>query len=168
MTITPELARVYASAPSTRRYIETLELSHPLFDQVYYLTNDPQAWQFQIDAGDAALTVFRPVPFLVQLPTQDGKGQQDLQIVIDNVGREIMDAIEAAAADPSVNITVTYRVFLDIANSLPQNDPPLVLALPSIVVGMASVTGTATRADVLNRPFPSEVYRVDSFPGLNR
>jgi hypothetical protein len=108
------------------------------------------------------------VPFLVQLPTQDGKGQQDLQIVIDNVGREIMDAIEAAAADPSVNITVTYRVFLDIANSLPQNDPPLVLALPSIVVGMASVTGTATRADVLNRPFPSEVYRVDSFPGLNR
>jgi hypothetical protein len=168
LTVSPELQRVYASAPWDRRYVETLQLAHPLFARTYYITNDGQAWQFLLSDGDTTPVTFEQVPFVVQLPTADGKGQQDLQIVIDNVGREIMDAVEAAAADPTVNITVTYRVYLDVANSAPQNDPPLVLALPSVVVGLATVTGTATRADVLNRSFPSEIYRVDLFPGLNR
>jgi hypothetical protein len=170
VSITNELKRVYASAPFDRRFVETLQLTHPLFPSTYLLNNDGQAWQFLLNAGDPpnAAVTFLPVPFKLVLPTQDGKGQQDLQMVLDNVGREAMDAIEAAAANPTINIALTYRVYLDIPLTPPQSTPPLELALQSVVITVDSIVGTATRADVLNKPFPSELYRVDLFPGLNR
>jgi hypothetical protein len=168
MTISAELKRIYASAPTTRRYVETLELSHPLFPQTFYLTNDTTSWVFLLSAGAGGGVLFQPVPFRVQLPTTDGKGQQDLSIVLDNVGRLAMDSIEAAASMPTVNIGVVYRVYLDIAGTAPQLDPPITLTLQSVVIDALAITGTASRADVLNRPFPSELYRVDLFPGLNR
>ena len=168
--LTDELKRVYASAPFDRRFVETIELTHPLFPQTYWLNNDVQAWQFLLNAGDTPLAAveFLPVPFRLVLPTVDGKGQQDLQMVLDNVGREAMDAIEAAAANPTINIGLTYRVYLDVPLTPPQVNPPLVLALQSVVITLDSIVGTATRADVLNKAFPSELYRVDLFPGLNR
>lgn len=169
-TMTPDLKRVYASAPFDRNCVDTLELAHPLFPQTYFLTSDVQAWQFLLNAGDSPLgaVTFLPVPFKLVRPTLDGKGQQDLQLVIDNVGREAMDAIEAAAANPTINIGVTLRTYLDVPLSPPQFYSPLVLALQSVVITVDSIVGTATRADVLNKSFPSELYRVDLFPGLNR
>lgn len=169
MTISAELKRVYASAPSDRRYIETLDLWHPRFPRNYLIVNDVQAWQFYLQSNPLGpLVEFVPVPFHVQMPTADGKGQQDLQIQIDNIGREAMDAIEAASADPTINITTTLRIYLDVAASVPQMEPPITLALQSVTVDAGAIVGTATRADVLNRPFPTELYRVDLFPGLNR
>lgn len=168
MTISPELRRIYASAPFDRRWIETLELSHPMFPQTFFITNDASSWIFLLSADAVGGVLFQPVPFKVQPPTIDGKGQQDLQIVIDNVGRIAMDAIEAAASLPTVNIGVVYRVYIDVSGTPPQIDPPITLALSSIVVDAHAISGTATRADTLNKPFPSELYRVDLFPGLNR
>lgn len=166
--MTPDLKRIYASAPSERRYVETLELWHPLFPQRYFITNDVQAWQFLLSSSAGSPTPFIPVPFFVRMPTADGKGQQDLQVQIDNIGREAMDAIEAASANPTINITTVLRIYLDIANTAPQIEPPLTLALQSVTIDAGAIVGTATRADVLNRPFPTELYRVDLFPGLNR
>lgn len=168
MTISPELRRIYASAPSDRRYVETLELSHPNFPTTYYLANDVHAWDFKLSATASSSTTFQPVRFNATLPTVDARGQQDLQLTIDNVGREAMGAIEAAAANPTVHIVATYRVYLDLVDSVPQVEPPLKLALQSIAVALDSITGTATRADTLNRPFPSELYRADTYPGLDR
>jgi Domain of unknown function (DUF1833) len=167
MTTSAELKRVYASAPSDRRYIETLDLYHPRFPRRFFIVNDVQAWQFLLESG-GGLVPFVPVPFHVQMPTVDGKGQQDMQVQIDNIGREAMDAIEAASADPTINITTTLRIYLDVAGTAPQTDPPITLALQSVTVDAGAIVGTATRADVLNRPFPTELYRVDLFPGLNR
>lgn len=167
MTISAELKRVYASAPSDRRYVNTLELWHPLFPRRFFIVNDVTGWQFLLAPG-GLLVPFVPVPFHVQMPTSDGKGQQDMQVQIDNIGREAMDAIEAASADPTINITTTLRIYLDVAGTAPQMDPPITLALQSVTVDAGAIVGTATRADVLNRPFPTELYRVDLFPGLNR
>jgi hypothetical protein len=165
MPISAELKRVYASAPQDTRYIETLQLSHSLFPRSYWLTNDLQEWDFALETG--ALQRFQIVPFAAVPPTNDGKGQQDLQIVIDNVGREAMAAIEAAAMRPDENIVVVYRVYVDRTASPPQNDP-LVLSLQNIQIKLESITAAATRADVLNRPFPSVVYRTELYPGLDR
>jgi hypothetical protein len=168
MPISDALKRVYASAPADRRYVETLELSHPLFPKVYYLTNDLRPWDFLLTEGAAVYTRFDIVRFRIVLPTIDAKGRQDMRLTIDNVGREAMDAIEAAAAQPSTNIAAVYRVYLDQALTAPQNNPPLILSLSQLTVTLEAIQGTATRADVLNRPFPSQVYRVDLYPGLNR
>jgi len=166
MPITPELKRVYASAPLDTRYIETLSLSHSQFGQVFYITNDLTGWRFALETGE--LKQFQAIPFVVVPPRQDGQGQQDLQITLDNIGREAMDAIEAASQIPSEPIVVVYRVYIDRPDSRPQNDPPLRLTLSNVAVGLTAITGTATRADTLNRLFPSVVYRTDTYPGLDR
>lgn len=166
MPITPELKRVYASAPTDTRYVECLSLWHPNWGTWLHFTSDVQAWTFALETGE--LVDFQAVPFTVVLPLQDGKGQQDLQIGLENVGREAMDYIELASLTPSVSIDVVYRVYLDRPHSLPQQDPPLRLTLSNIVVTLDVITGTATRADTLNRRFPSEVYRLDTYPGLDR
>ena len=59
MTISAALKEVYASAPTTQRFIETLALSHSLFAQTYYITNDNQNWTFLLEIAIwiAALTV---------------------------------------------------------------------------------------------------------------
>lgn len=166
MPISNELKRIYASAPSDRRYIETLSIAHSAFPATFYINNAQAVWRFMLE--DARLVDFNPVPFQLVWPTVDSKGHQDLQLVIDNVGRDAMDAIEAAAASPQEPIEVTVRVYLNVADSPPQNAPPLKLSLSEIHVTKEAVTGTAMRADVLNRLFPSLLYRTDTYPGLDR
>ena len=167
MTISPALQRVYASAPQDDKYIETLELAHPLFSRSYFFTNDLSTWRFTLEDGTTEQD-FEVVPFQIILPTQDAGGQQDLRIGIDNVGREAVEEIEAAQEDPTQPISVTYRVYIDQPLSVPQMDPPLKLTLTDVQVSLSSITGVATRADTLNRLFPNIVYRSETFPGLDR
>jgi Domain of unknown function (DUF1833) len=166
MPISPELKRVYASAPQDTRFIDTLALWHSFWGRNYFLTNDTQPWIFSLETG--VLVQFDAIPFAIVMPGQDGRGQQDLQIVIENIGREVMGPIEQASGRPSESIVCQYRVYLDRPNSLPQIDPPLELRLTNIVVGLTSITATGTRADTLNRAFPSDVYRAEHYPGLDR
>lgn len=167
MPISAELKRVYASAPTRQRYVDTLSLNHPLFDpRTFYLVNAREPWRF--DRGDGTLVTFSPVAFELIFPTADGRGQQDLRIALDNVGREAMNSLEAAATQPKDPITVTVRTYLNVPDSLPQNNPPLVLTMTEVQVTTTAIVGTATRADTLNRPFPSLLYRIDTFPGLDR
>jgi len=166
MPISEQLKKVYASAPAGQTYVETLSLSHSAFPQTFYINNAMKLWNFQLSAG--VYQDFIPVPFRIVMPTVDGKGQQDMNLVIDNVGRDAMDAIEAAALKPQENIVVVCRIYLNSAGSLPQNDPPLTLSLSQIEVTKEAISGVATRADVLNKTFPSFIYRTDYFPGLDR
>lgn len=166
MAISAALREVYASAPATSRYIDTLAFSHSLFDRTYYLTSDNQSWQFLLETGQ--LVTFAPMPFRIVLPSSDGRGQQDLNLTLANIGRDLVDPLEAAIAKPSEPVKCVYRVYLDQAASAPQNTPPLTLIITGVSMTREAVSATATRSDVLNRAFPYSFYRYDSFPGLRR
>ena len=165
MPISAALQAVYASAPVNQRYVETLSFTHSRFSQAYYMTSDNQQWQFLLETGQ--LVTFLPVPFRVTLPTVDGQGNQDMGLTIANIGRDLVDPIEAAIAVPSEPIRCTYRVYLDAPSSSPQNTP-MALALTGVQVNRDVVSATATRSDVLNKAFPSNFYTVVQFPGLRR
>ena len=166
MTISAALKAVYASAPATSRYIETLAFSHSLFSQTYYMTNDNQPWQYLLETGQ--LVTFNVMPFKIVLPTSDGKGKQDMALTIANIGRDLVDPLESAIAKPSEPIRCVYRVYLDQPSTSPQNTPPLSLIITSINVTRDAVAATATRSDVLSRAFPYNFYRYTDFPGLRR
>ena len=166
MAITQALKEIYASAPAQQRYIETLTFSHSLFPQTYYLTNDNVPWMFTLETN--VITTFSPVPFEIVLPTLSGDGTQDLNLTIANIGRDLVDPLEAANALPTEAVKCTYRVFLDQHLCYPQNSPALTLIITGIQVTKDSVTATATRSDVLNRAFPYNFYKTDQFPGLRR
>lgn len=166
MTITAALKEIYASAPTTQRYIETLAFSHSLFPQTYYLTNDNKPWDFLLETG--AVATFAPMPFRIVLPTLDGKGNQDMALTLSNIGRDLVDPLEAAIAAPSEPIRCVYRVYLDTPSTAPQNSPPLSLIITAVSITREAVSATATRTDVLSRAFPFNFYSYPLFPGLRR
>lgn len=165
MPISSALKAIYASAPITARYIDTLAFSHSHFSQTYYLTNDNQPWQFLLETGQ--LVTFQAIPFRVELPSSDGQGTQDMDLIIANIGRDLVDPIEAAIEKPSEPIKCTYRVYLDTAQSAPQNTP-VVLSLTGVQISRDTVSATATRADVLGKAFPANFYTATQYPGLRR
>jgi len=108
------------------------------------------------------------VPFTLKLPAKDDSGRQDLRVVIGNVGRQILQpVINAAAAIPPTPISVTYRVYIDTP-STPPASTPMNFSIFEVPANNQTLTAVASRADVLNRGFPKDVYRLDEFPGLDR
>jgi hypothetical protein len=166
VTISAALKEVYASAPATTRYVETLAFSHSLFPQTYYLTNDNQSWSFLLETGQ--LVTFAVMPFQIILPNSDGKGNQDMKLTLANIGRELVDPLELAIAKPSEPVRCVYRVYLDQPSTSPQNSPPLSLIITGVQVNRDAVSATATRTDVLSRAFPYNFYKLETFPGLRR
>lgn len=165
MTVTPQLQRIYASAPDKTAIWETLELRHPLFASTHFVTNTALPFTARIETGQ--MIDFITLPFTAKLPGANPGGTQDLVLVIDNVDREIIDELERASADPTQRISVTYRAFASDDLTRPGSDP-IALSISDIAASTPRVEATATRTDVLNRRFPSVLYEVGLFPGLDR
>ena len=166
MTISAELKEIYASAPNDVTYIECLSLSHSRFTKTYHLTSDMAQWSFFDESGK--ILNFESHPFKVVLPTRDTSGNQELTLTIANAGLLMMQELEAAQLKPDEPIVCLYRVYLDVPNSYPQIDPPLSLSITDVTADASAISATATRFDVLSRAFPTEVYNIDDFPGLER
>ena len=158
--------RVLASAPNLQTPLWGITLEHPQFTEPHWLVNRPYVLSLTLE--DASVQVYNPCYFQLVLPKMDGKGQQDAQISIQNVDRRMVQELELANTDPREQIRLTLRLFLeDDPEAGPQNIP-LELSLSSVQANASVITGTAGRSDILNRPYPLEVYRIDRWPGLDR
>lgn len=154
-----------ASAPEHSDILRTLELSHPLWSKVYYLTTWHEPFTATLESGPTV--TFEPYPFAVVLPAVDGAGQQNMQVTLSNADMLVADLVRAAHADPSQRIVCVYREFLSDAVDAPQS-APLRLSFDAIQITEEAVAGIAGRSDVLNRRFPGIWYDVQHFPGLDR
>ena len=166
MAISKELREVYASSPTDRRYVNTLSFHHSRFSKDYFFTNDLQPWTFTLETGASQL--FIVYPFEIILPNNDRGGNQDLQIGLGYIGRELMDELEAANQLPQEAIRCIYRVYLNSPGDAPQNTPVLELTIAALQAEKLQVNAVARRADILNKPFPAYRYTIDRFPGLDR
>lgn len=166
MPISDELKRVYASAPVDSRYVHTLSFHHSRFARNYWFTNDLQPWDFVLEDGTPKR--FETFPFEIILPNNDRQGNQDLQIALANVGRELIDELEAANEFPAESIRVVLRIYLNKAGTGPQNLPALELSIVDLQANRNQITGVARRADILNKSYPHDYYTIDRFPGLDR
>ncbi len=162
MSLTPELVTRYTSEVRIDWH-DAFVLSHPQADTVY-LIDYPQEHYGNVNGFTH---LFRPVPSQVVQPTRNDSGRQDLSIIWCGIQGEALAFLDQAAADREHPITCLYSIFLE-GSPEPQIDPWMELSLTNISVTKEAVTAIATRADVLNRIFPREVYRVDRFPGLRR
>jgi hypothetical protein len=165
----PPAQRVLASAPAGQMPLWGITLTHPLFspiDHAFRLVNRPAA--MDLTHEDDLVYTYSPAWFELTLPKLDGAGQQEAQLSVQNVDRMIVDELELAAADPSQRIEVTLRLFLEEDPEAGPQNVPLTLSFSRVQATSAAVTGVAGRPDILNRPFPMEVYRIDRWPGLDR
>jgi len=166
MAISEALKEVYATAPIDRHYIETLELSHPIFGNGFFMTNQRELLQGTLE--DGRVVNFRPVPFTAIPPNSEEQSDIQLQVGLDNTSRELMVYLERLGRKPNVPIVVTYRVYLSDDPTTVQNDPPLVLDVISVTATQQFVSFTAGNSNMRDKPFPSQLYTTELYPGLAR
>lgn len=170
MTISQELAERYSTEVDVD-WCDALVITHPKITPIYICNHtDPITGNITDISGNTLTETFYPVPFKINLPTRDSSGRQDFGLSISNifgVGKTLMDQ---AIQDPSVPITMMYTIFIIGLGdpAIPQYDPAIELFLTEITMNDVAITANATRNDILNMPFPREIYRPDWFPGLNR
>jgi len=162
MTISAALITRYTSEVNVDWH-NAFVLSHPSAGTKYLIDHTTEFW----GAVDGWNQLFQPVPAQIVPPARDDSGRQDMSIIWCGIQDEALSFLDAAAADASHAITCRYSIFLD-GSLAPQIDPWIEFQLTQISVNSLAVSAVATRADVLNRPFPTVNYRVDTYPGLRR
>lgn len=164
------LAEAYASAPVDEVIYHTLELHHAAFAVPIRVVRDRVGLEARLEASappdPGAVVSFSAYAFDIVPPEQTSTGVPQCTIEIDNVSREILVQIRAAAASAD-KIEVIYRVYLD--HSVldgPENDPPLTMQLKSVSATPLRIRAVAGFPDLLAEAFPRLVYDLDQFPGL--
>ena len=117
------------------------------------------------DAG--RMVAFVALAFDLDLPPVDSIPVPEITVAMDNVGREITNALDAAAVSQD-KIEVTYRPYLSTDIEGPQMDPPITLVLSEVEADPLRVTGRARMLDIGNKAFPAKCYTAKDFPGLAR
>ena len=162
MTISADLITRYTSEVDVD-WREALAFNHPLAGDRYIINHHEEHQGY----FGTSLKIFQPVAFEVVLPTRDSSGRQDMSINLANVLGGPQAFLEAAIVDGTRPIVCAYSVFI-LGSPTAQVDPWIYFNLTDIALTEEALTATATRADVINRTFPSMVYRTDRYPGLVR
>jgi len=162
-TLEDAIKEAYASCPTSKVILETLEIKQTGVQSPIYIVKSRQGITANDEIGRTI--VFRPCGFQITLPAQNEDGFRSLNIAVDNVGREITDFVTTAMSQ-NVPVEVVYRPYLSDDLTRPQMNPPLVLYLKELQVNAFQVTGRATFMDLVNRKFPTELYTRARFPAL--
>ena len=162
MPLSAELITRYTTE-ADQDWWQGLILSHSLAGTVY-LTDYPSA---QTGNVDGTARTFAAVPWRRVEPTRDAEGLQQLSLQICALGSEAVGLLESALADPTERIRCRWGVWL-VGDPTQQVDPLPELSLTDVTLTDTLISATATAADILSRPFPSVLYRVDTYPGLDR
>jgi len=122
--------------------------------------------------ADAPVEAGRMVPFIalgfeLDQPPVDAAPVPEIAVTLDNVGREIVRHLDAAA-ESLERIEVTYRPWLSTDIEGPQMDPPVTLTLTEVEADVFRATGRARMLDIGNLAFPADLYTAARFPGLTR
>jgi len=166
MPVSLQLQKLYASAPLDDEFYETLELKHPRFSKTWYITSSSTLFTATLEDGVTQIS-FEPIPFIVRLPGNEHGGRQDLQITITNVDRIFIDELELANELPQTRVEIVYRVFTKSNLKVPAATP-MKLSITDVMATDETIEAVATKADILNHPFPSMLYTPMTFPGLDR
>ncbi|CUW39667.1 conserved protein of unknown function [Magnetospirillum sp. XM-1] len=171
------IKEAYASAPADVVILHTLEIWHPTFLDAdgnpapIRVVRDHADLTARLEAGaprnGGQIVTFTALAFDLELPPVDTGPVPEITVAMDNVGREITDALDGAAISQD-KIEVTYRPYLSTDLEGPHMDPPITLIMTEVEADPLRVTGRARMLDVGNKAFPSATYTAKTFPGLAR
>lgn len=142
-------------------------ISHPNGGTLRIIDHTEEFTGYGNATVNPSLQVYTPVPTQVKLPTRDESGRSDMGLVWCGIQDEALAFLNAAIADGTQPIKCLHTVYI-LGNPYPQITPFTEFKLTGISVTDETVTATASRGDIINKAFPTKVYRLDRFPGLRR
>ena len=166
-------ARTAAAAPGLLEYA-TIELRHAAFIQdgaayaIRLVRDVVDDMTFTLEDG-AALDPGAAVSFKARqfediiTPFQEGQ-VPSCRVSIDNVGRELLPSLEAAA-QMRADLVLTYRLYRSDDLSAPYHGP-FDYVLRQVSIRGTRVEGNAVIDNLDNRKFPSRVATLALFAGL--
>lgn len=177
------IAEAYASAPLDDVPLPTLELRHPSLAEPIRVVADVGSVLGEDEDGqpifghmlrledDAPADPGKVVRFIAcgfdfALPDQHEGQLPTVSVGIDNVAYLITPQLDALIG-VKASLQVTYREYL----ASDPNTPQFLLAglsMKSVRSNLTRLTGSASFADLINRSFPSQVYRAADYPGLTQ
>lgn len=168
-TLSQAIKEAYAAAPSNVIVYHTLEIRHPAFTAPIRVVRDNADLTATLEAGapanPGASVTFIAFRFELTPPEVSAAGSPQCTVEIDNVGREVMQQIELAQANPQIT-QVTYRQYISTDLSGPQNNPPVSLDVMAINADPFKIRMTCGFDNLANRRFPRQTYNGERFPGL--
>lgn len=173
------IQEAYATAPSNEVILHTLELRHPSLttairivadygdsavieeEQVYghYLRIEEDA---PLNSGQ--MVFFQACMFDFELPEQKINTVPQISVSIDNVTRELMQYVDSIVIQQS-SLDLTYREYL-YSDKESTQFVLSGLSMRRISCNLTKVTGIAEFSDLVNRSFPTLVYRPEEYRGL--
>ena len=155
------LVEAYAIAPVATSVIDTLEVALEGQPSIY-CTNSYSSFSGQVE--DSTTKVFIPTPFSVTLPRNDANGLPTMVITIDNVDHKVSDFIKLANTIQKP-VMLKYRPYVSTSPA-PTIAPPMTFYVASAQITATQVSIQASFPDIVNKPFPRELYTLKLFPGL--
>ena len=132
-----------------------LEITHPDLVTPIRIVNDNQDLPH---LGDT----FVAMAFRIVLPNDDDQGLPRAQLAVDNIGREMMQWLEASEGGAGAQCRI-----MQILRSIPDVvEWEMTLDLSNVRATMLEITSTLGFDDLLNRPGVTLTYRPDTAPGL--
>lgn len=154
----------------------SIELIHPAFVQngqqvSVRAVNDTQDHALPLEASaplnPGQTVTFTAIPFEVPwFESQEGK-VSELQIRVDNIGREIMPYLDAAVlVDAPILVIFRCHLWSEADGSVTAGMDPVSVNLRQVTVNESYVQGSASPADLVNLQFLRVIYDAENYPAL--
>lgn len=122
-------------------------------DTLYFVNN-----RENITSNEQVYTAYR---FKINLPNDEEDRLSQIQLLIDNVDRSIVEAIRSLTGEPTVNL---YVILADSPDTIEAG--PFEMTMRSAEWDYFIVNASIQPEDILNEPYPGDAYTPENFPGL--
>lgn len=164
-----------ASNPPGILTYNTLELIHPSFEDevegpfsIRAVSGVADDMSFGLELGaplnSGEVVLFRAINFYSQMPEFSEGQTPSCDIIIDNVGDEVMPYLEAAVGTRA-NLTAIWRQYRSDDLVEPCYGP-VTFQIKRVKATLTRLQGTAMLDNLSNRKFPNKLFTFTDFPGL--
>ncbi len=157
------LKTAYKTPKGGEVVLDTLELHHSTFNpKTIYRVRGYEDFETTLEGEKV---VFKAWSLTFSHPPQSTQSPPQVTIEIDNVNRMLLTQIEKTCSSPH-KITGVYRAYLNTAPTAPKASHSFVIE--SIETDLSKITLRASFLNIENKPFPTKIYTLSTFPGLAR
>ena len=167
MTLAAALEEAYAAVDVKGDVLDTLEFDHPTLAEPLRFVKGirvpglHETVPLPVPGNPAAL--FIVVDFGFSRPSQEEGGPGRAKLRVDNVSRQLQEALRAAIASDQP-FSVTYRAY----STLDPNHPEIYdgLRMGNVSVTPLSASGDLFYEEIEMKAFPGQTYDLTQYPAL--
>lgn len=153
-TVSPTALQAMLAQETAEVFLVFLQISHSAFGTLRLVHNTQS-----VTRADGT---YDPYPMRILLPDQRSDQIPEVQIIVDNVDRMVLEKIRTLDGIPSVTMDVALASSPDTLEAGPFN-----FSLLNVTYDALAITGKlGYEDDLLNQPVPSTIYTPTNSPGL--